>query len=35
MPVVVVDNVSKKYRLYRERNASIKVALMRGGRSKT
>jgi ABC-2 type transport system ATP-binding protein len=34
LPVVVVDNVSKKYRLYRERNASIKVALMRGGRSK-
>jgi ABC-type polysaccharide/polyol phosphate transport system ATPase subunit len=33
-PVVVVDHVSKKYRLYRERNASIKVALMRGGRAK-
>ena len=33
-PVVVVDHVSKKYRLYRERNASIKVALMRGERAK-
>jgi ABC-type polysaccharide/polyol phosphate transport system ATPase subunit len=33
-PVVVVDDVSKKYRLYRERNASIKAAVMRGGRAK-
>ena len=33
-PVVVVENVSKKYRLYRERNKSIKVAIMRGGRAK-
>ncbi len=33
-PVVVVDHVSKKYRLYRERNASIKAAVMRGGRAK-
>ena len=33
-PVIVVDNVSKKYRLYRERNASIKAAVMRGGRAK-
>jgi ABC-2 type transport system ATP-binding protein len=33
-PVVVVENVSKKYRLYRERNQSIKVAIMRGGRAK-
>ena len=33
-PVVVVDSVSKKYRLYRERNNSIKVALLRGGRTK-
>ncbi|SRR5579875_235812 len=33
-PVVVVDHVSKKYRLYRERNASIKAAIMRGGRAK-
>jgi ABC-type polysaccharide/polyol phosphate transport system ATPase subunit len=32
--VVAVDHVSKKYRLYRERNNSIKIALMRGGRSK-
>jgi ABC-type polysaccharide/polyol phosphate transport system ATPase subunit len=30
--VVVADHVSKKYRLYRERNNSIKAALMRGGR---
>ncbi|HET9058666.1 MAG TPA: ABC transporter ATP-binding protein [Acidimicrobiales bacterium] len=33
-PVVVADHVSKKYRLYRERNASIKAAVMRGGRAK-
>jgi ABC-type polysaccharide/polyol phosphate transport system ATPase subunit len=33
-PVVVADHVSKKYRLYRERNNSIKAALMRGGRTK-
>ena len=33
-PVVVADHVSKKYRLYRERNNSIKAAVMRGGRSK-
>jgi ABC-2 type transport system ATP-binding protein len=31
---VVADNVSKKYRLYRERNQSIKAAVMRGGRAK-
>ena len=31
---MVVENVSKKYRLYRERNQSIKVAIMRGGRAK-
>jgi ABC-2 type transport system ATP-binding protein len=34
VPVIVVDHVSKKYRLYRERNASIKAAVMRGGRAK-
>lgn len=34
LPVIVVDHVSKKYRLYRERNASIKAAVMRGGRAK-
>jgi ABC-type polysaccharide/polyol phosphate transport system ATPase subunit len=34
LPVIVVDHVSKKYRLYRERNASIKAAIMRGGRAK-
>jgi ABC-type polysaccharide/polyol phosphate transport system ATPase subunit len=33
-PVVVADHVSKKYRLYRERNNSIKIAVMRGGRAK-
>ena len=33
-PVVVVENVSKKYRLYRERNNYLKAAIMRGGRSK-
>ena len=33
-PVVVVDNVSKKYRLYRERNNYLKAAIIRGGRSK-
>ena len=33
-PVVVVENVSKKYRLYRERNNSLKIAIMRGGRAK-
>jgi ABC-type polysaccharide/polyol phosphate transport system ATPase subunit len=32
--VVVVDHVSKKYRLYRERNASIKAAIMRGRRAR-
>ena len=31
---MVVENVSKKYRLYRERNNSLKVAIMRGGRAK-
>ena len=34
LPVVVVDHVSKKYRLYRERNNYLKAAIMRGGRSK-
>jgi ABC-2 type transport system ATP-binding protein len=33
-PVVTVEHVSKKYRLYRERNQSIKAAVMRGGRAK-
>ncbi|MEO8527472.1 MAG: ABC transporter ATP-binding protein [Pseudolysinimonas sp.] len=28
-PVVVVDNVSKKFRLYQERNQSLKAALLR------
>jgi ABC-2 type transport system ATP-binding protein len=33
-PAVVVDDVSKRFRLYRERNQSLKVALMRGGRAR-
>jgi ABC-2 type transport system ATP-binding protein len=32
-PAVVVDGVSKRFRLYRERNQSLKAALMRGGRA--
>jgi ABC-type polysaccharide/polyol phosphate transport system ATPase subunit len=31
---VVVDGVSKRFRMYRERNQSIKAALLRGGRAK-
>jgi len=31
---VVVDNVSKRFRLYSERNQSLKAALMRRGRAK-
>ena len=34
LPVVVADHVSKKYRLYHERNQTIKAAVMRGGRTK-
>jgi ABC-type polysaccharide/polyol phosphate transport system ATPase subunit len=34
VPVVVADHVSKKYRLYRERNASLKATVMRGRRSR-
>ncbi|HTW08648.1 MAG TPA: ABC transporter ATP-binding protein [Acidimicrobiales bacterium] len=33
-PVVVVDHVSKKYRLYRERNATLKGAVMRRRRAR-
>jgi ABC-type polysaccharide/polyol phosphate transport system ATPase subunit len=33
-PAVEVDGVSKRYRLYKERNQSLKAALMRGGRAK-
>ena len=33
-PAVVIDGVSKRYRLYRERNQSLKAALLRGGRAK-
>ncbi len=32
-PAVVVDDVSKKFRLYKERNNSLKSALMRGRRA--
>lgn len=32
-PAVVVDGVSKRFRLYRERNQSLKAALMRGRRA--
>jgi ABC-type polysaccharide/polyol phosphate transport system ATPase subunit len=32
-PAVEVDQVSKRFRLYRERNQSLKAALMRGGRA--
>jgi len=31
---VVVDGVSKRFRLYHQRNQSLKAALMRGGRAK-
>jgi ABC-type polysaccharide/polyol phosphate transport system ATPase subunit len=33
VPAVIVDDVSLKYRLYKERNDSLKTALMRGRRS--
>ena len=33
-PAVVVDGVSKSFRLYHERNGSLKAALMRGGRAR-
>jgi ABC-2 type transport system ATP-binding protein len=33
-PAVVVDDVSKRFRLYRERNQSLKAALMRRGRAR-
>ncbi|MGH3744825.1 MAG: ABC transporter ATP-binding protein [Mycobacteriales bacterium] len=32
-PAVVVDGVSKSFRLYHERNGSLKATLMRGGRA--
>jgi ABC-2 type transport system ATP-binding protein len=32
-PAVEVDGVSKRFRLYKERNQSLKAALMRGGRA--
>jgi ABC-2 type transport system ATP-binding protein len=33
-PAVVVDEVSKRFRLYHERNQSLKATLMRAGRSR-
>jgi ABC-type polysaccharide/polyol phosphate transport system ATPase subunit len=33
-PGIVVDGVSKQFRLYHERNQSLKAALMRGGRAR-
>jgi ABC-type polysaccharide/polyol phosphate transport system ATPase subunit len=33
-PAVEVDGVSKRFRLYKERNQSLKAALMRGGRAR-
>ena len=33
-PAVVVDHVTKGFRMYSERNNSLKAALMRGGRAK-
>src|SRR5215212_3969657 len=32
-PAIVVDGVSKRFRLYKERNQSLKAALMRGRRA--
>lgn len=34
LPVVVADHVSKKYRLYSERNQTLKAAVMRGRRAR-
>jgi ABC-2 type transport system ATP-binding protein len=33
-PAVVVDEVSKRFRMYKERNQSLKAALLRGGRAR-
>ena len=33
-PAVSVRNVSKKFRLYHEKNQYLKTALLRGGRAK-
>ena len=33
-PAVVIDNVSKRYRLYRERNQSLKASILRRGRAR-
>ena len=32
-PAIVVDGVSKRFRLYRDRNQSLKATLLRGGRA--
>jgi ABC-type polysaccharide/polyol phosphate transport system ATPase subunit len=33
-PAVVIEDVSKSFRLYKERNGSLKIAIMRRGRAK-
>ncbi len=33
-PAIVVDGVSKRFRLYHERNQTLKAAVLRGGRAK-
>ena len=33
-PPIAVDDVSKRFRLYHERNQSLKAAVMRGGRAR-
>jgi ABC-type polysaccharide/polyol phosphate transport system ATPase subunit len=33
-PAIVIEDVSKRFRLYKERNQSLKAALMRGGRAR-
>ena len=35
LPAVEVDRVSKRFRLYHERNQSIKAAVLRGGARST
>ena len=34
MPLLALEGVSKRFRLYKERNQSLKAALMRGGRAR-
>ena len=33
-PAIVVDGVSKRFRLYHERNRTLKSAVLRGGRAR-